>query len=108
MVLIIWRQIQKVKSDKWDDLEIVEKKFIEDEKRLGFPTEKKKRYLALFGPDGVNSLIIDYQFNRMAKMEKVYTKAVLDPDYQKLMKEAFPLIEDSKWEILVPWPIFPE
>ena len=84
MVLIIWRQIQKIKPDKWDALEKLEKKFIEVEKRLGFPTETKKRYRALIGSEGVNTLIIDYHWDSMAKMEKVYTKAFLDPDYQKL------------------------
>jgi len=108
MVLIIWRQIQKVNPDKWDELEKMEKKFIEAEKRIGFPTETKKRYRPLFGPKGVNSLIIDYQWDSMAKFEKVYTKAVLDADYQKLVEEAFPLLSESIWEILVQWPAFPE
>ncbi|MBY9004120.1 MAG: hypothetical protein KGD73_09130 [Candidatus Lokiarchaeota archaeon] len=108
MVLIIWRQTQKIKSDKWDELEKVEKKFLEAEKQLGFPTETKKRYRGLFGSEGVNTLIIDYQWVSMAKMEKIYTKAILDPDYQKLMEEALPLIEESRWEILVSWPAFPE
>jgi hypothetical protein len=108
MVLIIWRQIQKIKADKWDELEKLEKKFLEAEKRLGFPTETKKRYRALFGSDGVNSLIIDYHWDSMAKMEKIYTKAYLDSDYQKLAREALPLIDENRWEILIPWPAFPE
>jgi hypothetical protein len=41
-------------------------------------------------------------------MEKTYTKAFLDPEYQKLAEEALPLIEENRWEILVPWPAFPE
>jgi hypothetical protein len=108
MVLIIWRQIQKIKPDKWDAIEKIEKKFIELEKRLGFPTETKKRYRALFGSEGVNTLIIDYHWDSMAKMEKVYTKAFLDPEFQKLSSEAQPYVEENRWEILVPWPAFPE
>ena len=108
MVLIIWRQTQKIKSDKWDELEGLEKRFLQVEKRLGFPTETKKRYRALFGPGDINTLIIDYQWESMAKMEKTYTKAFLDPEYQKLAEEAMPLIEEDRWEILVPWPAFPD
>ena len=108
MVLIIWRQIQKVKSDKWDDLEKLEKKFVEVEKRIGFPVETKKRYRALFGSESINNLIIDFHWDSMAKMEKVYTKAFLDSDYQKLVEEALPFVEESRWEILIPWPAFPE
>jgi len=44
----------------------------------------------------------------MAKMKKVYTKAFLDSDYQKLIETAFPLIDESRWEILIPWRAFPE
>ena len=108
MVVIIWRQTQHVKSENWDPLEKLEKKFVEAEKRIGFPVETKTRHRALFGPNGVNTLVIDYKWESMAKMEKVYTKAMLDPEYQKLMDEAFPLVDDSKWEVLVPWPAFPE
>jgi hypothetical protein len=108
MVLIIWRQIEKINADKWDELEKLEKRFLEVEKRLGFPIETKKRYRALFGSSDVNTLIIDYQWDSMAKMEKTYTKAFLDPEYQKLAEEALPLIEENRWEILVPWPAFPE
>ena len=108
MVVIIWRQIQHVKSENWGLLEAMEKKFVEAEKRLGFPVETKTRHRALFGSEGVNTLVIDTKWESLAKMEKIYTKAILDPEYQKLMDEVFPLVEDSKWEILVPWPVFPE
>jgi hypothetical protein len=108
LVLVLWRQVQKIKSDKWDELEKVNKKFNEIEKRLGFPMETKKRYRLLLGRDGVNTLIVEFQWESMAKMEKVYTKAILDPEYQKLSDEAMPLIEENRWELLVPWPAFPE
>ena len=56
----------------------------------------------------MNTLIVEFQWESMAKMEKIYTKAILDPEYQKLSEEAMPLIEENRWELLVPWPAFPE
>ncbi|TFG24381.1 MAG: hypothetical protein EU533_02180 [Promethearchaeota archaeon] len=108
MVSIIWRQTQHIKSENWDPLEDMEKKFLAAEKRIGFPVETKTRHRALFGSNGVNTLVIDYKWESMAKMEKVITKALLDPEYQKLSDQVYPLIEDSKWEIFVQWPAFPK
>ncbi|TXT53257.1 MAG: hypothetical protein BAJALOKI2v1_1090004 [Promethearchaeota archaeon] len=108
MVLIIWRQTQKIKPDKWDELEELEKRFLKEEKRLGFPTDTKKRYRAVMGSSGVNTLIIEFQWESMAKMEKIITKSLLDPEYQKLTEEGNKIIDESRWDIFVPWPIFPE
>lgn len=106
MVIVIWRQIQKIYPDKWDDLEEIEKKFNEIEKKLGFPANKK-RYRHLIGTQDINTLIIEYQWESMAKMEKMITKAVLDPEYQKLQAESLLIIQSSQWELYTPWPLVP-
>jgi hypothetical protein len=108
MVLTIWRQVQKIKPDKWDYLEKLDKKFFEIEKPLGFPTETKKRYRLMVGSEGVNTLIVEFQWESLTKMKKTYTKAVLDPEYLKLAEEANSIVEEDRWELLVPWPAFPE
>ena len=38
-------------------------------------------------------------------MEKTITKALLDPEYQKLVEEAEDIIETSWWEIYTPLPL---
>ncbi len=106
MVIVIWRQIQKILPGKWDELEEINKKFNEIEKRLGFP-DNKKRYRHIVGTQYINTLIIEFQWESMAQMEKTITKAVLDPEYQKLQAKAEPIIESSQWELYIPWPLVP-
>ncbi len=106
MVIVILRQIQKIYPDKWDELEEIDKKFNEIEKKLGFP-DTKKRYRHLMGTHSLNTLIVEYQFQSLAKLEKIMTKAVLDPEYQKLQEKSLSIIEDVQWEIYTPWPLVP-
>lgn len=106
MVIVIWRQIQKIKAGKWDELEEINKKFNEIEQKLGFP-DNKKRYRHLIGTQDISTLIIEFQWESMAKMEKMVTKAVLDPEYQKLQAKAELIIESSQWELYTPWPLVP-
>ena len=106
MVIVIFRQIQKIRSDKWDELEEIDKKFNEIEKKLGFP-DTKKRYRHLMGTHNLDTLIVEYQFQSLAKLEKIMTKAVLDPEYQKLQEKTMSIIEENQWELYTPWPLVP-
>jgi len=106
MVIVIWRQIQKIYPDKWDELEEIEKKFSEIEKKLGFP-DNKKRYRHLMGTHNLSTMIVESQWESMAKLEKTITKAVLDPEYQKLEEKTRSIIIENQWEIYTPWPLVP-
>ncbi len=106
MVIVIVRLIQRVFNGKWEKLEKIDKKFTEIEERLGYPPKKRYRYLT--GSLDNNTIIIERQFQSLAKMEKIMTKAFLDPEYQKLSSELDSIIESGKMEILVPHPPFPE
>jgi len=55
----------------------------------------------------MSTLIIEFQWESMAKMEKTVTKAVLDPEYQKLTAESQLIIQSSQWELYTPWPLVP-
>lgn len=105
MVIVINRLIQKVRPEKWDDLEEIDKKFDEIESRIGFPP--KKRFRCIAGPIMFNWIIIERQWESMAQMEKLNMKAYLDPDYQKLSEKLNSIVEDQRSELYIPWPVAP-
>ena len=76
--MIIERQIQKIYPDKWLELEDLDKKYIEVESRLGFPS--KKRFGCYFGSHTINSLIIEREWENLPTMEATYGKAIVDPE----------------------------
>jgi hypothetical protein len=106
MVIVIQRLVQRVYNGKWDELEAIDKKFNEIEEKIGFPP--KKRYRCLTGPHDTNTIIIEHQWESLAKMEKIMTKAFLDPEYAKLGSQLDSIIESQHIELLVPHPPFPE
>ncbi|TFG30281.1 MAG: hypothetical protein EU532_01460 [Promethearchaeota archaeon] len=106
MVIVIQRLIQRVYNGKWDELESIDKKFTELENKMGFPP--KKRYRCLSSPYDTNTIIIERQWESLAKLEKINTKSFLDPEYQKLSNSIDTIIESQHMELLVPHPAFPE
>jgi len=105
MVIVIQRLIQIVYNGKWDELETIDKKFNELEDKMGFPP--KKRYRFLTGAHDNNTIIIERQWESLAKLEKIMTKSFLDPEYQKLSNSLDTIIERGYQELLVPHPPFP-
>ena len=105
MVIVIQRLIQRIANGKWDELEVIDKKFTEYEAKLGYPP--KKRFRALTGCNDTNVLIIEFQWASLAKMEKTMTKAFLDTEYQELSKKLDDIVEWQKFELYVPHPPFP-
>ena len=106
MVIIIQRLVQRVFNGKWDELEKIDKKFNEIEDKIGFPTPKK-RYRYLTGGYNTSTIVIEREWESMAKLEKIMTKAFLDPEYQKLGDELASIIETQNHELLIPHPAFP-
>jgi len=105
MVIIIQRLVQRVYNGKWEELELIDKKFTEIEDKMGFPPKKRYRYLT--GPCDSITIVIEYQWESLAKMEKLMTKAFLDPEYSKLGDELDSIIDTQNHELLVPHPPFP-
>ena len=81
------------------------KKFNEIEDRFGFPPKKRFRYLS--GSVDTNTIFIEREWESLAKLKKLMTKAFLDPEYQKLGDELESIIETQYQEMLVPHPPFP-
>ena len=105
MVIIIQRLVQRVFNGKWDELEKIDKKFNEIEDKIGFPPKKRYRYRT--GNSDTNTIVIEREWESMAKLEKIMTKAFLDPEYQKLGDELDSIIETQNQELLIPHPSFP-
>jgi hypothetical protein len=94
--------IQKIYPDKWAELELIDKKYNKIEARLGFPS--KKRYTLLTGGYPMNTLIIERQWESMAKMEATYEKALMDPEHQALQAEGALIIKSIHSELYMPRP----
>ncbi len=105
MVIIIERNIQRITNGKWDELEQLNSQYDKLESKIGFPPKKRFRYLT--GEFDTQTIVIERQWESLAKMEKLETMAYLDPEYQKLNDKFSLIIEWQRLELLVPHPPFP-
>lgn len=96
-MIIIERLIQEIRPDKWAELEVLNQKYDDVEARLGYPAKKRMRSLA--GPLNVNTLIIERQWESLAKMEATNELAQADPEYQALGAESISVIKSNRWEL---------
>ena len=101
-MVIIERQIQKVRSGKWTELDELDKKFTAIESQLGFPA--KKRCRSLVGGLTTDALIIERQWESFAVLEATYEKALTDPEHQALSGEAELILGSQQIEFYVPMP----
>lgn len=98
--MIIERLIQEIRPDKWAELELLDKKYNDIEARLGYPPKRRMRSLA--GPLNTNTLIIERQWESLAKMEAANELAQADPEYQVLWVESNAVIKSNRWELYMP------
>jgi hypothetical protein len=101
-MIIIERMIQEIYPDKWAELAELDKKYDALEPAMGFPP--KKRYQSLAGVHSMSTLIIERQWESLAKMEAAEEKAMQNPEYQALYKEGIPIIKSVHWELYMPLP----
>jgi hypothetical protein len=101
-MVLVERQIQQVRPDKWAELEAIDKKFNAIESRLGFAP--KKRYRCYVGGHNTNTLIIERQWESMAAMEAAYEKAFADSGWQALGAEVVSIVESDRHELYMPLP----
>jgi hypothetical protein len=99
-MVIIERQIQKVRAGKWTELEELDKKFTAIESQLGFPA--KKRCRSLVGGLTTDALIIERQWESFAALEAAYEKALTNPEHQALSQALDPVLESQQIEFYVP------
>jgi hypothetical protein len=101
-MIAIERMTQKVYPGKWEELDAIDKRFNEVEKRLGFP--QKKRYQCVIGGLDQNTLIIERQWDCLAVMESTYEKVMADPEWQALAVEVNSIVQSSQIEVFTPLP----
>ena len=99
-MVIIERQIQKVRSGKWAELEEMEKKFTTVETQLGFPA--KRRCRSLVGGLTTDMLIIERKWESFAVLETVYEKALMNPEHRALSEDVELILESQQIEFYLP------
>jgi hypothetical protein len=99
-MVIIERQIQRVRSGKWTELEELDKKFTAVESDLGFPA--KRRCRSLVGGLTTDTLIIERQWESFAALETTYEKALTNPEHQALSEDAGLIVESQQIEFYLP------
>ena len=99
-MVIIERQIQKVRSGKWTELEDLDKQFTVIESGLGFPP--KRRCRSLVGGYTTDTLIIERQWESFAVLEAAYEKTIANTEHQALSQALDPIIESQQIEFYLP------
>jgi hypothetical protein len=92
--------MQKVRADKWTELEDLDKRFTAVENGLGFPA--KRRCRSLVGGLTTDMLIIERQWESFAAMEVAYEKILADPEHQALSEALDPILESQQIEFYLP------
>lgn len=95
--MFLERLIQHIRPGKWPELEALDKKYEVIESKYGFPC--KKRYQALFGGYNGNVLIIEREWESLAKLEATYMACMNDPEMQKLQEEIVQVLESNQSEL---------
>jgi hypothetical protein len=101
-MIVVERQIQKIRPDKWAELEEIDKKYNAIEGRLGFPP--KKRYRCLVGGHDTNTLIIERQWDSLAAMEAAYEEISADSEWEGLQAETASIVKSAQFELYAPLP----
>jgi len=99
-MVIIERQIQKVRSGKWRELEDLDKKFTAVESHLGFPA--KRRCRSLVGGLTTDMLIVERQWESFAALEAAYEKALTDTEHRALSEAVEHILESQQIEFYLP------
>ena len=95
--MILRREVQKIRSGKWEELEELEKEWKELERRAGHP-DGKKRYRGMSAPDDLDTMIIEVEWESFAAYEQVSAKTALEPGFAELVARTEPLIESMSFE----------
>lgn len=88
---------QHIRPGKWAELEAIDKRYNTVEARYGFPP--KRRYQAMFGGQDGNTLIIEREWESLAKMEATYLPYLNDPETQQLNAESAQIMDSSQNEL---------
>jgi hypothetical protein len=99
-MVVVERMIQVIAPGKFEALNEIDKRYDVVEKKLGFPP--KKRFWTLSGAFDGNTIIIERQWESMAKMEEVYDQAFANAEHQALNAEVSSIVSSSRVELYTP------
>ncbi len=103
MPVVMERQIQRIKPDKWDALAEIDNRFDAIEATYKYPP--KRRYRAMLGPLENNCAVLEREWKSMAKMEEAILNAYGDPAWQALVKELNEIVTEQYHEVYLAWPL---
>jgi len=103
MPAVLERLIQKIKPDKWDALDEIDKRFDEVESKYKFPP--KRRYRSMVGPLDDNIIVIEREWKSMAKYEDALLNSYGNPEEQALAAELADIMVQEWREVYLVWPL---
>ncbi len=95
--MFMQRDIQKVRREKWAELEKIERKFEALESALGFPP--KARYRSFLGGHDTDTLVIEWIWDSLAQMEEAHARAQAHPELQALEDELNSIVSSIRVEV---------
>jgi hypothetical protein len=96
---ILQRLIQKVRPDKWEELEEMDKEWTTIESRYEYPP--KTRYVYFSGGYDTDTLVVERLWDSFAAAEETINKLSADPEANALSKKFYEIVESQKMELLV-------
>jgi len=97
-MVIVERQIQKVRPGKWKELEELDKEWTAIESRYGYPAKMRYRYIS--GGHDWDTLVVERQWESFAATETAVEKLNADPEAQALDEKTLEIIESTQLEFL--------
>ena len=94
---IMERHIGKVRPDRWDELEQIEKQYDTIEQQWGFPP--KRRYRALYGSYPRDVYITEREWEGMIARETALGQAFASSEWHTLAQDLNTVLESLQIEI---------
>ena len=97
---VIERNIREVFPGKFEELDILDAKFIEIENKVGFPP--KKYYRCIAGTYDQNTVVLERKWESLAKMEEAFTEFLSVPEVKELLREIPKILKSQRRELYTP------
>jgi hypothetical protein len=95
--MFVEREIQQVNPARWEQLEVLDKKYDAIESKAGFPP--KRRLRSYIGRLDNSTLVIERDWESLSAMEAAYRKVMVDPEWQVLMPALNEIVTRTHVEI---------
>jgi hypothetical protein len=96
---VFLRLTQEIFPEKWDELNVLDKKFDEIENKFGAPPKSRARMMV--DNQLTNTLIIEREFEDDKLLRDLDKNCRKDPEYKTLEKQLKTIVKSQKTEIFV-------